>query len=290
MKPTTLISDMISYGEAANRITDAGAIRAYQNVWNFMIRSFLSGVMISFSFLFGVVAQLESGQTIMFALCFAIGLHYIIFLNDYLFTGDFVPICLAGLNRRAPAGRLIYAAAMTYVFNALGCIFGAFFTGWATGVSRNPYDGFVGQKVAAVCFKKTHMKYHEMFVRAMACNALVSIATFMANMSQTFCGKCLAVFMAIGNFSTMSLEHCMANWFCLANGIMQVNGPKNMTWKNTFINLILVSLGNMVGSFVIVSCPAYMQQYFEKKKQQQLQAEQHEDKESEKEDSPNVSL
>lgn len=275
------MSDMISYSEAIRRITDAGQVRAHQNVWNFIVRSFLSGVMISFSFLFGVVAQLESGQTIMFALCFAIGLHYIVFLNDYLFTGDFVPICLAALNRRAPAGRLIYAAVMTYVFNALGCIFGAFFTGWATGISRNPVDGFVGQKVAAVCFKKTHMAYHEMFVRAMACNALVSIATFMATMTQTFCGKVLAVFLAIGNFSTMSLEHCMANWFCLSNGIMQHGGPERMTWKNTFINLILVSLGNMIGSFVIVTLPAYMQQYFDKK--EQLEADQ-----AEKENSSDV--
>lgn len=260
------MSDMISYSEICDRLTNAGVVRCNEPTYNFIIRSFLSGVFISFSFLFGVVAQIQSGQTIMFALCFAIGLDYIIFLNTYLFTGDLVPVVLCALNRRAPAGKLLYALGMTYVFNALGCVFGAFFTGWATGLSRDPYDGFIGQKVAEYCFKKTHMNYGNMFAKACICNALVSIATFMANMTQSYCGKVLAVFLAIGNFSTLGLEHCMANWFCLSNGLMQKDGIAKMTWKNTILNLLIVSLGNAVGSCVFVSLPAFLQQYSDKQK------------------------
>ena len=258
------MGDLVSYSEICEKLTLAGVTRCNQPTYNFIVRSFLSGVFISFSFLFGVVATIESGQTIMFALCFAIGLDYILFLNCYLFTGDLVPVVLCALNRRAPAGKLIYALGMTYIFNALGCVFGAFFTGWATGLSSNPYDNWVGQKVALYCYKKTHMNYGNMFAKAMICNALVSIATFMANMTTSYCGKCLAVFLAIGNFSTLGLEHCMANWFCLSNGLMQKDGIKNMTWKATILNLIIVSIGNAIGSCVFVSLPAFLQQYSDK--------------------------
>ncbi|EAY06086.1 Formate/nitrite transporter family protein [Trichomonas vaginalis G3] len=260
------MGDLIPYSEICEKLTNAGVVRCNEPTYNYIVRSFLSGVFISFSFLFGVVATIESGQTIMFALCFAIGLDYILFLNCYLFTGDLVPVVLCALNRRAPDKKLIYALAMTYIFNALGCVFGAFFTGWATGLSSNPYDNWVGQKVAAYCYKKTHMNYGNMFAKAMICNALVSIATFMANMTTSYCGKVLAVFLAIGNFSILGLEHCMANWFCLSNGLMQKDGIKNMTWKATILNLLIVSIGSAVGSCVFVSLPAFLQQYSDRQK------------------------
>lgn len=277
---------MFNYAETCEILANLGTTRTKAHWSDFIIRSFLAGVMLTFSFIFGAVMKKDSsytysyqgvpiasssGQSGLFGLGFSLGLMFIVLTNCYLFTGDVSSVACAWFLRRISFWTLLNTWGWVYLFNIVGSVFAAFLLGWASGLMRypdKPYGAFLWE----VCHSKATLPYHEMFVRGICCNWLVCIATFLSCMNKGYIGKCVGIGMGITLFATVGYEHCVANWNILSMGMMQDGGIDNITWKGYWLNLIIVTLGNIVGGVVFVAAPAAYMVWLPKKLARKSQA------------------
>lgn len=88
-------------------------------------------------------------------------------------------------------------------------------------------------------------------MRGMLCNALVCLAIWLAMGGRSVVDKIMAIFLPISAFVAIGFEHSIANWFFLPFGLM-LEGTEAVSFFGSAKNLIMVTLGNVVGGAVQV--------------------------------------
>ena len=66
------------------------------------------------------------------------------------------------------------------------------------------------------------------------------------------------IFCCVTTFVTCGFEHSIANMTFLSIGLMNQNGVAGITMGGFFYNLLIVTLGNMVGGIIFVASPYYL--------------------------------
>mmetsp|Transcript_38936 Transcript_38936/g.125869 ORF Transcript_38936/g.125869 Transcript_38936/m.125869 type:complete len:213 (-) Transcript_38936:212-850(-) len=115
--------------------------------------------------------------------------------------------------------------------------------------------GTLGEAAAAqkIAFGKTHEPQLVVLVRAVLCNWLVCMATYMSLQAKDTTGKFVAIWLPISAFVALGLEHTVANMFLLPLGIL--NGA-DTSWTEALVhNLLPVTLGNTAGALLGVALP-----------------------------------
>ena len=211
---------------------------------------------------------------------FPVGLMLIVLVGGELFTGD----CLmfAGfLDRRYKARQMARVLFFVYLGNIVGSVVVAALVSWSG--QWNYGSGALAAYTIKIAYGKVHLSFGSAFVSGILCNILVCFAVLTAGASKDVIGKIWGCFFPILAFVLAGYEHCVANMYYIAAGIIAAGNQEyaakamelygyteqelaSLNVGSMFaVNLLPVTIGNIVGGMVFVAMPM---DYLTKKKAQ----------------------
>jgi formate/nitrite transporter len=199
---------------------------------------------------------------------FTVGLMLVVIAGAELFTGNCLMV-IGVWTHRISWKKLLRNWGIVYLANFIGSIFLAiliFYSGqWKFG------DLGVATEVLSTCVRKVTLPFVEAFCRGVACNCLVCLAVWMATAGKDVAGKLLAVYFPIMTFVASAFEHSIANMYILALGLLLKGNPEAVAASGLgvqleslnlhnflFVNLLPVTLGNIIGGALIIGGAYYL--------------------------------
>ena len=227
-----------------------------------LIRGALSGALLGTATSFAFTAAVSTGQPLVGALIFPVGLVMIVVLGLELVTGSFALLPLAYLEGRSSMGAVIANWGWVFLGNLLGSIgYGILLAIVLTNFWHAEPTGVAARIVATAEAKTT--AYAALgaagmtvaFVKAMLCNWLVCLGVVMAMTSSSTVGKIVGAWLPISVFFAQGFEHTVVNMFIIPTGMLM--GAKVTVSDWWLWNQIPVTLGNLVGGFTFTGLALY---------------------------------
>ncbi len=260
---------------------DAGKYKVGIPAWNMLLRGFMAGAYIAIggalatTCFTGVATFLGAGMAkLILGSVFPVGLIIIVLTGAELFTGDAMLAPMAAFIHKVSWASVLNLWVWVYIGNLIGSIVYAYimafgpYTGWsaagvatvnAFGISAvNIAVGKVGYVGGAAMWSA--------FLKAIGCNWLVNLAVLLGICADDLIGKFFGIWFPIMAFVSSGFEHCVANMYFIPAGIMTsaylspeqiatIGAEKlaNLSWVTMWTNnLIVVTIGNIVGGLVFV--------------------------------------
>ncbi len=248
------------YAEAIQALAEQAAVKLAEqrrSLLGHVVRSMLAGMYVGAAIVLiftvgGLMATQAPGAVrLTMGVCFGGALTTVIFAGSELFTGSNLILTLGVLSHRATGRDLAANWVWTWVGNLLGGLLLAFMavrTGMldAAGATA-PVNAFV-LKVAET---KMHIPWEQLLWRAVLANWLVCLGVWMAARIQNEAARLLMIWWCMFTFITSGYEHSIANMSGLALALLLPHG-ETITWGGYWYNLVLGTVGNVVGGAVFV--------------------------------------
>lgn len=267
------MANFLSPPELAKALIGVGEKKAALPIGKMLLLGILAGVYIGFAAHLATTVATGSIEyygfkKFMVGAVFSVGLMLVIIPGSELFTGNNL-LSVALLNKKISFGALLRNWGIVYIGNLIGSIFLAFIIAKSSGL----LSGAVGATAIKIAVAKTSAAdigelghNYAFFFRAIGCNWLVCLAVVMAIAAQDIGGKVWAIFFPIMAFVTSGFEHCVANMYFIPAGIFAKVFPQasslsglgeaqlsGLNWGTMFSqNVIIVSVGNIVGGAIFV--------------------------------------
>lgn len=228
------------------------------NLVGYLTASFMAGMYIAFgSMIMGIVGgyltAAGSGATkLVCGIVFAAGLSFVVMAGAELFTGNNLVMACAAMKKEITWGKAAKLWAFCYLGNLLGSVVAAVlftFTGLVSGDVGTFFNNAAAAKIGGEPLA--------LFMKAILCNICVCIAIWCSIKMKTEAGKLILIFCGVTVFVTCGFEHSIANMTFLTIGLLNA-GEKAITLGGSLYNLVIVTLGNMVGGIVFVALPYYL--------------------------------
>jgi len=267
---------------------DAGKYKVGLPAWNMVLRGFMSGAYIAMGGALATVcstgivysaAQITAGAVpggfasagmaqLILGAVFPVGLIITVLTGAELFTGDAMLAPMAAFIHKVSWTQVLNLWLWVYIGNLIGSIF------WAYLMANGPFVSFdaagaatvtaFGTRAIAIAGAKVSyvgmMGMWSAFLKGIGCNYLVNLAILLGICSDDMVGKFFGIWFPIMAFVSSGLEHSIANMYFIPAGIFtqgfitdpaKINAGINWVtmWTN---NVIIVTLGNIVGALVFV--------------------------------------
>lgn len=229
-----------------------------KNPGGYFVASMVAGMFISFgsfiTFVMGTPLK-EANDPMMkavMAFCFASALSLVIAAGAELFTGNNFVMASASLKGEVSWGDTVKLWIVCYLGNFVGSIISVLIF-QLTGIPT----GAVGENFASTAATKMGLPLGQMFTRAILCNILVCLAVWCSIKLKSETAKLIMVFWCIFVFMVCGFEHSVANMSIMGVGLLNA-GDAAVSIGGYFYNLVVVTLGNMVGGILFVSVPYYL--------------------------------
>jgi formate transporter len=253
VKPADVISTMIETGNAKLRLAPR----------DLLIRGAIAGGILGISTSLAFSGALSTGQPIVGALIFPVGLVMIVLLGLELVTGSFGLLPLAWIEKDASFGRVISNWSWVFRGNLLGSVaYGILLAIALTNMGASEPSG-VPARIVAIAEAKTigyaafgFAGMVTVFVKAILCNWMVCLAVILALTTTATVGKIAAAWLPVFIFFAQGFEHSVVNMFVIPTGMLM--GAKVSVTQWWFWNQIPVTLGNLVGGFVFTGLGLYL--------------------------------
>ena len=223
----------------------------------------LSGALLGASTSLAFTGAISTGQPLVGALIFPVGLVMIVLLGLELLTGSFALLPLARLARGTNARTILANWGWVFLGNLIGSVlYGALLVIALTNMGTLAPAGVAARIVATAEAKTTAYAaigtagMVTAFVKAILCNWLVCLGVVMSMTTTSTIGKIAATWMPIFVFFAQGFEHAVVNMFIIPTGMML--GAKVTVADWWLWNQIPVTLGNLVGGFVCTGLALYL--------------------------------
>ncbi len=184
------------------------------------------------------------------ALVFPIGLMLVVMCGAELFTGNNL-MTLALLDKKITLKQLFRNWSIVYVGNFIGSIFLVLIL-----LKANLFSESAATLSINIAKAKMSLSFEVLFLRAILCNIIVVLAVWMATAAQDIVSKIFACWFPIMLFVLSGYEHSIANMFFIPMGKLL---GLSVSWIDMVtLNLIPVTLGNIVGGGLIVPVAYYI--------------------------------
>ena len=189
------------------------------------------------------------------ALMFSLGLALVIICGAELFTGNSLMIG-ALASRKIPVGGMLRNWIWVWIFNLVGAVILV----TLVYLSDTPKLGQMGATMMKIAAGKVSLGWGTLFFKGILCNVLVCLAVWMGFAAHSVADKVLAVLLPVSAFVALGFEHCVANMYFLPMGYLLASSgfpapagfdPSVITIPGIFYNLSAVTLGNLVGGFMV---------------------------------------
>ena len=247
--------------DTAKAIANTAGAKNSAGIVNVILLSFLAGAYIAFGGLLAIVASagmskiplIPGGlEKFVFGAVFPVGLIIVVIAGSELFTGNVMFMTLGLLDGKASVGGLAKNWVISWIFNFVGALFVAYVLAYMSGIIAP--DTIFGAKALTVATGKVAPKldFTQALIRGIGCNWLVCLAVWLANASDDIIGKIVGIWFPIMAFVCIGFEHSVANMFFIPLGLFL--DPTAVTWAGIFGNLVPVTIGNIIGGAIFVSC------------------------------------
>ncbi|HXW27199.1 MAG TPA: formate/nitrite transporter family protein [Xanthobacteraceae bacterium] len=257
--------DYVKPADVAKAMAEAGRKKLALPPRDLMIRGILSGAILGVATSLAFTGAVSTGQPLVGALIFPVGLIFIVLLGLELITGSFALLPLPWLDGGADApsgtsvlnnwgwvflanliGSVVYGALLAIALTDMGKIEPAGVAAFIIKVAEAKTTGYAAFGAAGMV---------TVFVKAMLCNWMVCLALVLAMTTTSTVGKLAALWMPIFIFFAQGFEHSVVNMFIIPTGMMM--GAKVTVADWWLWNQIPVTLGNLVGGFCFTGLAIY---------------------------------
>jgi formate/nitrite transporter len=255
--------DYIKPVDVAAAMLEAGHRKLGVGTRDLLIRGVLSGALLGFATSLAFTAAISTGQPIVGALVFPIGLVIIVLLGLELVTGSFGLLPLGVIERWHSPQAVLANWSWVFLGNLLGSIgYGALLAVALTNMGTSEPTG-VAERIVSVAEAKT-LGYAALgaagwvtaFVKAILCNWMVCLAVVLAMTTTSTVGKIVTAWLPVFVFFAQGFEHAVVNMFVIPTGMMMGANVSVAYWW--WWNQIPVTLGNIVGGFVFCCLALYL--------------------------------
>ncbi len=254
--------DYVRPPEVAKSMVEAGRAKLMLPVSSLLIRGIMSGAILGVATSLAFNGAFTTGQPLVGAIIFPVGLIMIVLLSLELVTGSFALVPLPFLRGEATGGAVIANWGWVFVGNLIGSVaYGVLIAIVFTDMGAIEPVGVAARIVAAAEAKTTGYAAYGFagfvtaFVKAMLCNWMVCLAVVLAMSSTSTIGKIATAWMPVFIFFAQGFEHSVVNMFIIPTGMML--GAKVTIADWWLWNQIPVTLGNLVGGFCFTGFAIY---------------------------------
>lgn len=256
------VPSTLSQMKIARYMVDTAVSKHHDRYENVFLKAVAAGAMLSFG---GLLSEILSGGAagltqsnpgivkILGGFVFPVGLVMIVLQGQELLTSNMMTFPMAVAKRAIPWWSLPLNWIIVFFGNLVGSLFfGAVLVHYSGIVSVEPYATYI--KTFAV-HKAGDPQWHEIFLRGIGCNWLVSVAIWQAAGARETISKIFAIWIPIWVFVACGFDHVVANMFSVPLGIMF---GADLT-VNEYIrkSVIAAFLGNVVGALVVALPATY---------------------------------
>jgi formate transporter len=255
--------DYVKPAEVAAAMIETGRRKLALPTADLLIRGILSGAILGVATSLAFTGAFSTGQPLVGAIIFPVGLVIIVLLGLELITGSFALLPLPWLDRDVSGAAVVANWGWVFVANLIGSIaYGGLLAIALTNMGASEPTG-VAARIVAVAEAKT-VGYAAfgmaglvtVFVKAILCNWMVCLAVVLAMTTSSTVGKIAAAWMPVFIFFAQGFEHSVVNMFIIPTGMMM--GAKVTVADWWLWNQIPVTLGNLVGGFIFTGLAIYM--------------------------------
>jgi len=257
--------DYVRPADVAKAMAETGLKKLALPPRDLLIRGALSGAILGVATSLAFTAAVSTGQPLVGALIFPVGLIFIVLLGLELITGSFALVPLPWLEGGAdgPSGASVLTNwGWVFVANLIGSVV----YGGLLAIALTDMGAIAPSGVAAFIIKVAEAKTTgyaafgaagmvTVFVKAILCNWMVCLAVVLAMATNSTLGKIASAYMPILVFFAQGFEHSVVNMFIIPTGMML--GAKVTLADWWLWNQIPVTLGNLVGGFVFTGLAIY---------------------------------
>ncbi len=246
--------DAYSPPEIAKRVRAVGVAKAERGPFELFALAVLGGAFIGLgALLFTVVvtsSTLGFGPTrLLGGVAFSLGLILVVVAGAELFTGNNL-LALAWASRLITFRAVLRNWAIVYLGNLVGALLTVGLV--VLGRVHEFGGGAVGETLRTIAVHKVGLGEAQAFALGVLCNGLVCLAVWLSLAARSVADKVLAIVFPIAAFVAIGFEHSVANMFLLP-WELALHGCENGKLQATVVNLILVTLGNVVGGTLLVA-------------------------------------
>ncbi len=255
--------DYVKPADVAANMLNTGRSKLALSPLDLVIRGGLAGAILAAATSLAFTGMVQTGQPLVGALIFPVGLILIVLLGLDLVTGSFGLLPLPWLESDTDPKTMLANWGWVFLGNLIGSVvYGALLAIALTNFGTAAPAG-VAAKIIAVAEAKT-VGYEAIglagmitvFVKAMLCNWMVCLAIVAAMTTSSTIGKIACAYMPVFIFFAQGFEHSVVNMFIIPTGMMM--GAKVTLAQWWLWNQIPVTLGNLVGGFVFTGLALYI--------------------------------
>jgi formate transporter len=255
--------DYLKPDQVALSMLETGRRKLSLSTSDLLVRGALAGGLLGVATSLALTGAVSTGQPLVGAIIFPIGLVAIVLLGLELVTGSFALLPLPWLGGHTDPRAILANWGWVFLGNLIGsAVYGALLATTLTNMGTIEPSG-VAARIVSVAEAKTvgYAAYGTagmvtVFVKAILCNWMVCLAIVLAMTTSSALGKIVAAWMPIFVFFAQGFEHSVVNMFLIPTGIML--GAKVGVTDWWLWNQIPVTLGNFVGGFVFTGLPLYL--------------------------------
>lgn len=208
------------------------------------------GVLLAFT-AGGLLTGLPYAKIVM-GLSFGVALSLVVMAGAELFTGNNLAMASGILDKKVSWADALKLWCLCWVGNLAGSmLLGGIYS--LTGLCT----GQVGEFMVSAAAAKMGAGAAALFARGILCNFLVCLAVWCAGRATSDAGKLIMIFWCLFAFITSGFEHSIANMTLFTVAMLQPVHD-SVTAGGFAYNLIIVTLGNIVGGTLFVALPYYV--------------------------------
>ena len=237
--------------EIISSATNSGCKKANRSFRALLLQSMFAGAYVAMAAQFSQKAAFSVGEpwsTLVFALCFPVGLLAIIVTDAELFTGDVFLLTCSTLARETTVLQLVRNWTVAWIGNFLGVML------WILLFVSVP-DALPHAFVVAMGEHKIDEHLIDTFLKGIAANWLVCLAVFQTYSSTHFIGKVYAMWTPVVTFAVAGFQHCVANMYLLTIALMY---GAEITLTDYLLGLLVATIGNVVGGGIFMGLGQYV--------------------------------
>jgi formate/nitrite transporter len=254
--------DYVKPENVAIAMLNAGVAKLALAPRDLLIRGTLSGAILGVATTLAFTGAVSTGQPIVGAVIFPVGLVAIVLLGLELVTGSFALVPLPWLEGRAGASQVLRNWAWVMLGNLIGSLAYALLASIVLTNLWTSAPAGVAAKIVATAEAKTIgyaaigiAGFVTCFVKAMLCNWMVCLAVVLAMTSTSAAGKAITAWLPIFVFFAQGFEHLVVNFFIIPAGMMMGAKVTIVDW--IVWNVLPVTAGNIVGGFLFTGLAIY---------------------------------
>ena len=255
--------DYVKPVDVASAMVETGRRKLGMSPADCLIRGALAGSILAAATSLAITGTVQTGQPLVGALIFPVGLILIVLLGLDLVTGSFGLLPLPWLEKDASSSTMLTKWGYVFAGNLMGSVaYGGLLAITLTNFGTAAPAG-VAAKIIAIAEAKTigyaaigHAGMITVFVKAILCNWMVCLAIVAAMTTNSTIGKIACAYMPVFIFFAQGFEHSVVNMFLIPTGMMM--GAKITVTDWWLWNQIPVTLGNLVGGFIFTGLAIYM--------------------------------